>query len=237
MNTRMILTSFMEVYRRIQHATDTRTQSEVAKALGVRQPSIADAKRRNVIPASWYALLSEKYDLSQDWLRYGAGAMYVRAKRGDALQAPPAAGEPEDSALWNDPAAKSVLVTAYFMHSSGEICSVAELEPAGKIAVPAGFAGPDMLVLRSHANDMAPAIILGAYLGVNTADPRPLSGGIFVLKHAHMGLLARRVFLDYGNNRYLLRCDAGRHPEGAIAAAEWAERVVGRVHWIMQKIV
>ena len=117
---------FMEIYQRIQQATNTRTQSETAKVLGVHQPSIADAKRRNVIPAHWYLLLFEKFGLSQEWLRYGVGPMYSRTKRGDAPQALPAAGEQADFAIGSDPAAKSLPAAAYSMHCPhGGVCSVA----------------------------------------------------------------------------------------------------------------
>ncbi len=51
------MASFMEVYQRIQFATNTRTQVELANILEIRQSSISDAKRRNSIPSDWYMKL------------------------------------------------------------------------------------------------------------------------------------------------------------------------------------
>ena len=230
------MNSFMETYQRIQLATNTRTQGELANILEIRQSSISDAKRRNTIPSRWYMQLFEKFGLSQDWLRYGVGPMYLRTEQGYMPQGEPAAQQ--DPAHLGDPAAKCAFVAVYSMHYlPNETSGILELELVGKLAIPSSFAGPDMLVLLSQANDMAPTVRQGAYLGVNTADTRPLSGGVFALKHNHAGLLVRRIFLDCGNNLYILRSDAGNYPESIVPADECVERIVGRVSWVMQDVV
>ena len=230
--------TFNAIYRRIQLATNTRTQSELAKILGVHQPSISDAKRRNVIPARWCMLLNEKFGLSQDWLLYGINPMYARAKQGDTPLTSPATAARADAAPDNDPAARSTLVKVYSMHCKPDRkCVLSELDVVGSLAIPSSLAGPDMLVVLMCSNNMAPTVLKGAYLGVDTADTRPQSSSLCVLKHDHAGLLVRRIFLDYGSNRYHLRSDADTYPESIITAEEWAERLVGRVRWVIQEIV
>jgi phage repressor protein C with HTH and peptisase S24 domain len=111
-----------------------------------------------------------------------------------------------------------------------------ELSAVGKLSLPSSFAGPDMLVLRMNAHNMNPLMQRGAYFGVNTTDARPVSGGVFVLRDAHEGLLVRRVFLDSDRERYLLRSDAEGHPESTTPAGELAGRIMGRVSWVMQEL-
>ena len=231
--------SFIDAYRRIQSATNTRTQSELAKVLEVCQSSVSDAKRRGTIPAGWYTTLFEKCGLSQDWLRYGIGPTYLRTEHGYMPQEFPTGGVREEAAHYGDPAAKARLVTVYSM-----VCrldgkdSIPKLEAIGKLALPSSFAGQDTLVLRMHHNDMAHTIRRGAYFGVDTTDTQPVSGGIFVLKDDHVGLLVRRIFLDGGSERrYYLRSDDAQCPESTLSPEELVARTLGQVSWVMQKFI
>lgn len=71
------MSDFQSAYQRILEATGLRTQSEVAAALGVKQSSISDAKRRNSIPAQWLLTLLDKYALNPIWVRSGEGPRYL----------------------------------------------------------------------------------------------------------------------------------------------------------------
>jgi len=231
------MASFMEAYQRIQFATNTRTQIELANVLEIRQSSISDAKRRNSIPSDWYMKLFEKFGLNPDWLRHGTGPMYLRTEQGYMPQELPPTGVKEEPIHYCDPAAKSTLVTVYSMHCwPGGTGSILELSTVGKLSLPSSFTGPDMLVFRMGAHNMTPTVQRGAYFGVDTSDIRPLSGSVFVLQDAHEGLLARRIFLDSDRECYLLRSDAGGHPESTIPAGELVGRIVGRIKWVMQEL-
>jgi len=83
---------------------------------------------------------------------------------------------------------------------------------------------------------MAPTVQRGAYFGLNTADVRPLSGSVFVLRDEHECLLMRRIFLDSDRELYFLRSDAADYPESAAPAGKLAERIMGRVSWIIQEL-
>ena len=230
--------SFGQVYRRIQKATNTKTQKELAAILEVHQSSISDAKRRNALPPGWFLALFEKFGLSQDWLRYGIGPMYLRTEQGYMPQASLPEDMQADPAHYGDPAAKCAITTVYSMHCrpNGD-GRIPHLDPAGKLALPCSFVGSDMLVLRMHGNDMAPIIQQGAYFGVATTEIQAVSGGIFVLKEEHVGLLVRRVFLDCSSAlRYVLRTDDAKFPESILQPEEFAERIVGRVRWVLQAV-
>ena len=230
--------SFADTYRRIQLATNTRTQSELAKVLEVCQSSISDAKRRGTIPSGWYTTLFEKCGLSQDWLRYGVGPTYLRTEQGYMPQEFPAAGVEEEAAHYSEPSAKATLVTVYSMlcQPNGDD-PMPKLKAVGKLALPSSFAGQDTLVLRMHHNDMAHTIRRGAYLGVDTTDTQPVSGGILVLKDDYAGLLVRRVFLDGGSERrYYLVSDDARCPESTLPPEELSTRTLGQVVWVIQHV-
>jgi phage repressor protein C with HTH and peptisase S24 domain len=179
--------------------------------------------------------LFEKFGFSQDWLRYGVGPMYLRTEQGYMPLELSAAGAAEDH---SDPAARCKLVTVYSMFCDfDEEERMSALKPTGKLALPSSFAEPETLVLRMHANNMSPTVRRGAYIGVNSSDVQPLSGGVFVLRERLVGLLVRRIFLDCGSARcYVLRSDDAKYPESVITADELCGRIVGRVKWVMQKV-
>ena len=52
-------------------AIGIRTQTELAEALGIRQSSISDAKRRMVIPDSWLLRLLLQYRVNPLWILTG----------------------------------------------------------------------------------------------------------------------------------------------------------------------
>ena len=229
---------FGDVYRRIQMATNTKTQNELASILEVHQSSISDAKRRNAVPPGWFLMLFEKFGLSQDWLRYGVGPVYLRTEQGYTPQTFIPEGMRANPAHYSDPAAKCAITTVYSMHCrpNGD-GRIPHLEPAGKLALPSSFVGQDTLVLRMHSNDMAPTVQQGAYFGVVTTEIQAVSGGVFVLKEEHVGLLVRRVFLDCSSAlRYVLRPDDAKFPESILLPEEFAERIVGRVCWVFQAV-
>ncbi|MGE4552848.1 MAG: helix-turn-helix domain-containing protein [Desulfovibrionaceae bacterium] len=62
---------------RIHSVLGTRTQVQVAEALGVRQSSISDARRRNSIPDSWLLTILRRHWVNPEWIRTGQGARYL----------------------------------------------------------------------------------------------------------------------------------------------------------------
>lgn len=73
---------FEETFQRIQAVTQTHTQQELAELLGIRQSSIADAKRRGSIPSDWVLTLFVKLGINPDWLLQGTGPVFLRTDQG-----------------------------------------------------------------------------------------------------------------------------------------------------------
>lgn len=62
---------------RIHEATNTGTQCELATALGIRQSSISDAKKRNALPPGWLVTLAADYNVNPNWIISGEGGRYI----------------------------------------------------------------------------------------------------------------------------------------------------------------
>ncbi len=62
---------------RIHAATETRTQTKLAELLGIRQSSVADAKRRHSIPNDWLVTLAVQQGLHPVWVLTGKGGKYA----------------------------------------------------------------------------------------------------------------------------------------------------------------
>ena len=65
------------VLSRIMNATGIRSQSELARVLGIGRQAVTDAKKRSHIPADWYLFLCRKFGLNPQWLESGMGSMYI----------------------------------------------------------------------------------------------------------------------------------------------------------------
>lgn len=63
--------SFDIQYERILDVTCARSQTQLAKDLGVKQSSISDAKRRTTIPSRWLIKLFDQKRVNPDYVRFG----------------------------------------------------------------------------------------------------------------------------------------------------------------------
>ena len=61
------------VLERIKLVTDAKNETEIAKALGIKQQSVAFARNRGKIPPSWIQKIAEEHSVSADWLWFGVG--------------------------------------------------------------------------------------------------------------------------------------------------------------------
>jgi phage repressor protein C with HTH and peptisase S24 domain len=230
------VSTFEEVFERIKLSTNTRTQVELAEVLDIRQSSISDAKRRNSVPSDWYMKLFEKFGLNPDWLKKASGPMYLRTEQGyQPLDAPAAGMVLEDPARYGDPDAKSSVVTVHSMH-----CEVTEqgggpLKPIGKLSVPQSYSGPTMQVVRMDASSMEPLVRKGAYVGIDTAQKNVVSGELYGVYVPYEGVALKRIFLDAEKGRFVLRSENPAHPEQYLPVDKHAERIVGRVSWVLQR--
>ena len=139
--------SYPDVIKRIQAVTHTRSQTELASLLEISQSSVAEAKRRQAIPADWYLKLFEKLGVNPDWLKSGSGPVYLRTEAGYVPS--DGDGPPIDPGLLGSPLAQSALAPVYAIcgDSTKTGSPAAALQPIGKIALPKPYAREGILVL------------------------------------------------------------------------------------------
>lgn len=227
--------SYPDEIKRIQAATHTRSQTELASLLEISQSSIAEAKRRQSIPADWYLKLFEKLGVNPDWLKSGSGPVYLRTEAGYI----PSDGEgpPTDPGLPGSPLAQPVLAPVYAMRGD---CTktgspAAALQPTGKISLPKPYAREGIIVLEMDNEAAAPTARRGAYVGIDTDAARPASGELFAVHVPCEGIVLRRFFWEQGGEYAVLRAENPAYPEIRIRANP-AGRILGRMVWVMQKV-
>jgi len=81
---------YMEVISRIQQVTGCGTQQKLADFLGIKQSSIADAKKRKRIPSDWLLTLWRKKGVNPDWVLTGQGSTGLQPVDLPEAVAPPA---------------------------------------------------------------------------------------------------------------------------------------------------
>jgi Predicted transcriptional regulator len=224
------VTDFQEIFDRIKLATNTKTQLEVAEVLGIRQSSISDAKKRNSVPSDWCVKLFVRFGISPDWLIQGSGPMLLRTDAGYTLTDPNLPSAPrERGTLHGDPNAKSCLVSVRSMLEwPGEDGVV-----TGKLAIPQSFYTSSLVVFRLDGTDMEPLIRKGAFLGVDTAQKRVVSGELYALGMCYGNVAVRRLFLGNDGRDAVLRAENPHHPETPMNMEALANAVIGRVVWTL----
>jgi len=90
MNRKENATAFDGQLERIHSTAGTRTQTQLAEFLGIRQSSISDAKKRQSIPAEWLLKLLLLKSVNPEWVMTGQGPHLLRPAEGseDAPLAP-----------------------------------------------------------------------------------------------------------------------------------------------------
>lgn len=70
----MDMTKFDQRMARLVAATNARSDSELARMLGIQPQSVAAARKRQQIPGAWIEQVAEKYVTSANWLLFGEGS-------------------------------------------------------------------------------------------------------------------------------------------------------------------
>ncbi len=79
-------TSFDDRFTRILEATGAKSDSGLARALFIRPPSVAAARKRRQIPSGWIEKIAQSYDVRTDWLFFGTGPMRESPDRKETLE-------------------------------------------------------------------------------------------------------------------------------------------------------
>jgi hypothetical protein len=232
--------SFKAVYARMLFAAGVRTQTELAKLLGIRQGSISDAKRRGSIPMNWCVRLFDVCGANVDWQRTGEGPVYDERKR-ERLKDP-------NHRPWDDPIPEVGYVLreppgpSLEMHRPGTlqifsvICTAdGEFPSLGCQIFPAEFVREGITIFRLLDAAMAPSLNKGALVAVDR-ELQPADGEVAALKMEGQLFFRRVVRVDGG---YALKADNGKDGIGAVRLIpdeQWGEVFYGKAVWAFQPL-
>lgn len=219
--------TFDNAYARIRAATHTRTQTEVAKLLGIKQSSISDAKKKNTIPDGWLVTLYRACGLEPDWVLYGQEPS-TRFADGTA-----AAGVREPTAAY---AAMPNRATVYAMTRTDQESGAWVRDPLESIPLPDVLARANLVVVRMDNTSMDPGIRRNAYVGIDCTDNPVRSGEIYALDMPGEGLVIKRLVRDLENKRLLLLADNPTHQPQSLPLDNPGVAVVGKAVWVIQEI-
>ena len=221
---------FQKVMERIHKATGARTQVQLAAALGVRQSSISDAKRRWSVPSDWLLKLYRSHGLNPDWLAEGHEPVYLSPAKAhvsaeDLLREAPA---------YDRTNARGRLVTVSSMAGADADHATWQPMPVEDLTIPETFFRPNLQVVRVDSAGMEPFILRGAFVGVDQDQRQHPDGDLCAVHFPHQGLLIRRVY--YQDGQFVLKAEDKAHVDLHVPAAEMVARTVGRVIWVIQSL-
>lgn len=100
-NQEVRATGYSDILNRMKMVAGVKSDTALARVLGINQSSVSSAKERQSIPPAWAMLLSEKFGVSIDWIWLGQGRMkpdggmmfktaklpspYMQERRGEGL--------------------------------------------------------------------------------------------------------------------------------------------------------
>jgi phage repressor protein C with HTH and peptisase S24 domain len=219
--------TFEDAYARIQAATRTRTQTEIASLLGIKQSSISDAKKKNTIPDGWLVTLYRSLGLEPDWILFGQEP--VSRREGFAL------GHSVRESL-SDYAGTTTKAAVYAMSRSDPETGQWLREPLESIPIFDQLKRNALLVVKMDNMSMEPIIRRGAYVGIDCDDVRFRSGEVYALDIPGEGLVIKRVIRDMEAKRLSLVSDNPSHQPLHFPLDNPGVTPIGKIVWIIQEI-
>lgn len=217
--------TFEDAYARIQAATHTRTQTEIANLLGIKQSSISDAKKKNTIPDGWLVTLYRSCGLEPDWILFGQEP----ASKGNAVST----GVRETT---GDYASAPTRATVYAMARTDSETGAWVRQGLESIPVFDSLVRPNLLVVKMDNTAMEPVIRRGAYVGIDCDDVRIRSGEIYALDFPGEGLVIKRVVRDLEAKRLTILADNPTHQPQHLPLDTPDVTPLGKAVWVIQEL-
>lgn len=230
---------FEEIFARIQSVTHTKTQTGLAKILGIRQSSISDAKSRKTVPLSWHLTLFDALGVNPHWLQHGSGPIYLRTETSGIPNNNPPDDKPDELPDYQLQAGLSVPV--YSMRprrnrrGNWKKTLPHSLPVVGRIMLPLCYAKPGIIVLFAETEAAAPTLRRGAYAGVDTRSAAPLDGKLYAVLLPREGIVMRRLVWDEKRRRFLQKAENDELMYQR-SSSKCSGTLLGRVCWVLQHI-
>ncbi len=241
---------FTERLARLMAAAEAKSDSELARALGIQPPSVAAAKKRQQIPGSWVEAIAEKTGASADWLLFGrtGGTLDARStppqmetgREGAATLSPVVAVQHMETVDSEDCRLAMVpMVEARLSAGTGSFVTGGEEERryAFRVDFLTRKGNPSSMVLmRVDGDSMEPRISNNDVVLIDQSQTTPRAGGLYavgvedVVYIKMVDTLPGKIILKSYNPAYQpLEIDARGDLVDGI-------RIIGRAVWIGREL-
>jgi phage repressor protein C with HTH and peptisase S24 domain len=240
-------TDFDVTFNRLKEATGARTDTELARLIGLKQSSISTAKAKRTLPSGWMVEVSKRFNVSTDWLFFGIGSM----QRSNAHPAPAPPDKicpiPLSEPQWMDPEAAPALgytlvpkVKARLAAGTGSLET--EGEVIGYYAFKTDFLrrkgrAKKMVLMDVVGDSMEPVLMEADSVLIDESQNEIISGGLFAIgieQEVFIKYLDRipgKLVLRSRNERYMpIEVDMNGQISDSV-------RIIGRVVWSCREYV
>lgn len=230
---------------RLREGMAAKSDSELARKLGISQQSISSARTKDRVPDSWVRAAAERFHLSADWLLFGVGNMFLggeeahepcspyRARAWDARGT--ADSEPELLLAADGEIVMIPMVEARLSAGGGsfETSGSVERHYAFRVDFLRRKGQPSQMVLmRVDGDSMAPEIQNGDAVLIDQSQSAPRPGGTYAVSVEDMIYLKvvnaepGKLILTSHNTAYSpIAVDTRGQLENTV-------RIIGRVVWL-----
>ncbi len=205
---------FKEKLKRIYECTGTKTQKELAKALGVQQSTISTLQKKQSIPDSWLITLLKKYSVNIDWIENAVGPKFLSQNLEAALaenknNTSSSLYLNEQARLDNFSHSGAKRVAVYSPFYTGEVNEKGQriFEVESYMTLPETFVQNNILIFSYKNKNMEPTILKNALIGIDTNINDMIYGEIMAFCIPQQGISLYRVFhsaTNSQNNEFLI---------------------------------
>lgn len=233
------------VLNRLREGMAAKSDSELARKLGISQQSISSARTKDRVPDSWVRAAAERFRLSADWLLFGVGSMFLG---GEGPREPHAA---YPARAW-DGRGTADAEPERFLAADGEIVMIpmvearlsaggGSFETSGSVERHYAFRvdflrrkgqPAQMALMRVDGDSMAPEIQNGDAVLIDQSQSAPRPGGTYAVSVEDMIYLKvvnaepGKLVLTSHNPAYApIAVDTRGQLENTV-------RIIGRVVWL-----
>lgn len=170
----METSKFEERLQRIMDAAGAKSDSDLARALGIQPPSVAAARKREQVPSGWVEQVAERFGVSADWLLFGDSR---GATGGEAYT--PGQGHVCDVDMIYVPLVEAQLSAGTGSFVTGELSDKRYgfrsdfLTRKGQIS--------QMVLMRVEGDSMEPEIHHGDVVLIDQSQTQPRPGAMFAI--------------------------------------------------------
>jgi len=128
-----------------------------------------------------------------------------------------------------------VRANVYHLAGGGVPRELVEYDPISTICLPEQYLKPSMVPIKISGRSMEPVIYNNAYVGVDTADLRVISGEIYAVWLPYEGAVVKRLYM--ASDKVILKSDNPSFPDIEIPKTEIEADhfIMGRVRWVLQE--